>query len=104
MIVADKDCMLQITGNGDVIEPEHGVTATGSGGSYAFAAARALLDVEDLSAMEIAQKSMRIAADICIYTNGNFTIQCLPEENKEGEKVDGDGSDSEEDKADKEDP
>jgi len=85
MIVADKDCMLEITGNGDVIEPDHGVLAVGSGGTYAFAAARALLDVEGLSAMDIAEKSMRIAADICIYTNDKFTVECLPEAASEEE-------------------
>jgi len=84
MIVADKDCMLEITGNGDVIEPDHGVLAVGSGGTYAYAAARAMLDVEGLTAMDIAKKSMEIAADICVYTNDKFTIECIPEEEDSG--------------------
>jgi len=93
MLVADKDCMLEITGNGDVIEPDHGVIACGSGGSYAYAAARALMDVEGLSAMDIALKAMNIAADICIYTNSNFTIECIPEE--EGDESEGDSKEEE---------
>ena len=63
-----------ITGAGDVLEPEHDVTAIGSGGNYALAAARALMD-SDLSAEEVARKSMAIASDICVYTNGNLTVE-----------------------------
>ena len=74
MIVADKDVSLTITGIGDVLEPEHGVVAIGSGGNYALAAARALYDL-DLSAREIAAKAMKIAGEICIYTNGNLTVE-----------------------------
>ena len=74
MIVADKDVSLTITGIGDVLEPEHGVVAIGSGGNYALAAARALYDL-DLSAREIAEKAMKIAGEICIYTNGNLTVE-----------------------------
>ena len=74
MIVADKDISLTITGIGDVLEPEHGVVAIGSGGNYALAAARALYD-QDLTAREIAEKAMKIAGEICIYTNGNLTVE-----------------------------
>uniref|UniRef100_A0A7S3CGT4 ATP-dependent protease subunit HslV n=1 Tax=Chloropicon roscoffensis TaxID=1461544 RepID=A0A7S3CGT4_9CHLO len=91
MIVADKDCMLEITGNGDVIEPDHGVLAVGSGGTYAFAAARALLDVEGLTADDIARKAMEIAADICIYTNDKFTVERLPQPEGEEEDSGGEG-------------
>ena len=76
MLVADKDVSLCITGNGDVLEPEHGVMAIGSGGNYALAAARALAD-SDLSAEQIARKAMEIASEICIYTNGNVIVETL---------------------------
>ena len=75
--VADKDVSLIITGNGDVLEPEHGIVAIGSGGSYAQSAARALLENTDLSPRAIVTKSLEIAGDICIYTNRNFTIEAL---------------------------
>lgn len=75
MIVADKERMLIITGLGDVLEPEDGICAIGSGGNYALAAAKALKHNTDLSAREIAEKSMRIAGEICIFTNGNLTIE-----------------------------
>jgi len=75
--VADKDVSLIITGNGDVLEPEHGIVAIGSGGSYAQSAARALLENTDLSPRDIVSKSLEIAGDICIYTNRNFTIEAL---------------------------
>ena len=71
MLVVDKDVSLTVTGNGDVMEPADGIIAIGSGGSYALAAARALLD-GPLDAMEICVKSMSIAADLCVYTNTNF--------------------------------
>jgi ATP-dependent HslUV protease subunit HslV len=71
MLVVDKDVSLTLTGGGDVIEPSDGIIAIGSGGTYALAAARALMD-SDLDAMAIAEKAMRIAADICVYTNTNF--------------------------------
>ncbi|MFZ0432510.1 MAG: HslU--HslV peptidase proteolytic subunit, partial [Candidatus Acidiferrales bacterium] len=64
-------------GNGDVIEPDDGITAIGSGGSYALAAARALVKHTRLSAKDIAQEAMRIASEICIYTNSNFTLEEL---------------------------
>jgi ATP-dependent HslUV protease, peptidase subunit HslV len=76
MIVADKNISLVLTGTGDVLEPEHGVVAIGSGGNYALAAARALMDT-DMDAEAIARKAMGIAADICVYTNGNLTVEML---------------------------
>ncbi|MDO8980052.1 MAG: ATP-dependent protease subunit HslV [Afipia sp.] len=77
MIVADKDVSLVLTGTGDVLEPEHGVMAIGSGGNYALAAARALAD-SDKDAEAIVRRSLDIAADICVYTNRNVTIETLP--------------------------
>ncbi|WP_262692517.1 ATP-dependent protease subunit HslV [Kordiimonas aestuarii] len=74
MIVVDEGTSLVVTGNGDVLEPEHGVVAIGSGGNYALAAARALYD-QDLSAEDIARKAMKIAADICVYTNNNIVVE-----------------------------
>ena len=76
MIVADKNVSLVLTGTGDVLEPEAGVAGIGSGGNYALASARALLDGA-LSAEEIVRKSLDIAADICVYTNRNVTIESL---------------------------
>jgi ATP-dependent HslUV protease subunit HslV len=78
MIVADKNVSLVLTGTGDVLEPEAGVAGIGSGGNYALASARALLD-QSLSADEIVRKSLDIAADICVYTNRNVTIESLKE-------------------------
>lgn len=78
LLVADADTTLMISGNGDVMEPEaHGVMAIGSGGSFATAAARALVGSTELSAREIAERSLHIAADICIYTNHNLTIETI---------------------------
>ena len=77
LAVADKDNSLIVTGNGDVIEPEHGLIAVGSGGPYAQAAARALLENTDYDARTIAEKALTIAGDICIYTNQNITIEEL---------------------------
>lgn len=77
LAVADSQASLIITGNGDVIEPEDNLIAIGSGGPFAQSAARALLANTDLSAREIIEKSLAIAADICIYTNHNFTIEEL---------------------------
>ena len=77
LIVADKDASLIITGNGDVIEPEEGIMAIGSGGTFAMAAARALLQNTELDAEDIVRKSLTIAADICVYTNHNHTIEEL---------------------------
>lgn len=76
MLVADRQVSLCVTGNGDVLEPEHGVMAIGSGGNYAFAAARALADL-DLDAEDIARRAMTIAADICVFTNRNLVIETL---------------------------
>ena len=76
MIVVDKDTSLILSGTGDVIEPEDGVLAIGSGGNYALSAARALADTK-LSAEKIARKAMSIAADICVYTNNNIVLEKL---------------------------
>ncbi|MCO4772395.1 MAG: ATP-dependent protease subunit HslV [Deltaproteobacteria bacterium] len=80
LLVADEERTLVITGSGDVLDPDGGAAAIGSGGSFALAAARALLQNTDLSAKEIAERSMAIAADICIYSNENVTLLSLPEE------------------------
>jgi len=77
LIVADKNCIFTVTGAGDVLEPEQGVAAIGSGGNYALAAARALIDVDGLDAEALARKAMAIAAEICVYTNGNLTVETL---------------------------
>ena len=77
MAVADKEVSLLLSGTGDVLEPESGIIGIGSGGPYALAAARALLDRPDLDAEAIVRKSMAIAADICIYTNRNITLESL---------------------------
>ena len=77
LIVADRERTLLITGNGDVLEPEEGLVAIGSGGPYAQAAAQALLRETTLSAQEIVAKSLAIAADICVYTNHRTTIETL---------------------------
>ena len=76
LIVTDGAELYVVTGAGDVLEPEHDVTAIGSGGNYALAAARALMD-SDLDAEAIARRAMAIAADICVYTNGNLTVETL---------------------------
>ena len=77
LAVADLENSLIITGNGDVLEPEHGIVAIGSGGAYAQAAARALLTHSELSAQDIVKRSLEIAGDLCIYTNQNHTIEVL---------------------------
>jgi ATP-dependent HslUV protease subunit HslV len=77
LVVADAKGTFLLSGNGDVIEPDDGVCAIGSGGSYALAAARGLLKHSKLSAKEITQEAMRIASEICIYTNSNFTVEEL---------------------------
>lgn len=76
MIVVDKENSLVLTGNGDVLEPEGGIIGIGSGGNYALAAARALYDTET-DAETIVRKSMKVAADICVYTNENITLETL---------------------------
>lgn len=80
LIVADKERGFTITGNGDVLEPTDGIIAIGSGGNYALSAARALITVPDLSAEEIARRAMKIAADICIYTNENLIVETIQAE------------------------
>ena len=75
MIVADKDDLLVLSGTGEVIEPDDGILAIGSGGNYALAAARALVQNTDLSAKEIAEKALHIAASICVYTNDNIIVE-----------------------------
>jgi ATP-dependent HslUV protease subunit HslV len=77
LAVADRETSLIISGNGDVLEPEHGIVAIGSGGAYAHAAARALLAHSDMPAPEIVKRSLEIAGDLCIYTNQNHTIEVL---------------------------
>jgi ATP-dependent HslUV protease subunit HslV len=78
MIVVDKNISLVLTGNGDVLEPEDGITGIGSGGNFALAAARALASSStELSAEEIVKRSMKIAADLCVYTNNNIIIETL---------------------------
>lgn len=76
MIVADKDTMLVLTGNGDVLEPEGGIAAIGSGGNYALAAARALSDYEQ-DAETIARRAMAVAAEVCVFTNDRVTIETI---------------------------
>lgn len=80
LAVADGKSSLILTGNGDVVEPEQGLMAIGSGGPYAQSAAKALLNNTDLSAPEIVQKALTIAAEICVFTNLNFTIETLESE------------------------
>jgi ATP-dependent HslUV protease subunit HslV len=77
LVVADASTSLIVTGNGDVVEPERGIVAIGSGGSFALAAARALMEHSTLDARTIVEQSLRITADICIYTNANLTIEEL---------------------------
>jgi ATP-dependent HslUV protease subunit HslV len=77
LLVADHETTLILTGNGDVLEPENGVGAIGSGGPYAQSAARALLENTELSAVEVVRKSLSIAADLCIYTNQSLIIETL---------------------------
>ena len=79
MLVADKSVTLALTGTGDVLEPEHGVMAIGSGGNYALAAARALIDT-DMDAEAIARRAMQIASEICVYTNHNIIVETLDAE------------------------
>lgn len=77
MIVADKKMTLLLTGNGDIIEPPDGIMAIGSGGNYALAASRALARNTDLNAEKIAMEGMRLASEICVFTNGNFNVEKL---------------------------
>lgn len=77
MIILDDKVTLIISGNGDVLEPEDGIAAIGSGGNYALSAARALIDIDNLSAEDIVKKAMKIAGDICVYTNNNLTMEVI---------------------------
>ena len=77
LAVADKEASLIITGNGDVLEPEHGIVAIGSGGAFAQAAAKGLIDHTELSAEEVVRKSLAIAGELCIYTNMHHTVESL---------------------------
>ena len=77
LLVADESAIYTVTGVGDVLEPEGGVAAIGSGGNYALAAAKALAEHTDLSAEDVARKAMAIAAEICVYTNGQLTVESL---------------------------
>ena len=77
MAVADKETSLVLTGTGDVLEPDDGLIAIGSGGNYALSAARAMMDRDDLDADSVARKAMAIAAEICVYTNTNLTVESL---------------------------
>ncbi len=77
MAVCDKNASLILTGQGDVVEPEDGIIGIGSGGNYALAAARALADRDDMDAEAIARKAMKIAGEICVYTNGNIVVEKL---------------------------
>jgi ATP-dependent HslUV protease subunit HslV len=77
LAVADREASLIITGNGDVLEPEHGIVAIGSGGAFAQSAARALLDHTDMPARDIVKRSLEIAGELCIYTNMQHTIETL---------------------------
>ena len=77
LIVADKENLYVISGDGNVIEPEYGVCAIGSGGNYALSAARALMDNTDMGAEEIVRKAMKIASDICIFTNTNIVVETV---------------------------
>ncbi|MBK7954100.1 MAG: ATP-dependent protease subunit HslV [Candidatus Accumulibacter sp.] len=77
LAVADRENSLIITGNGDVLEPEYGIVAIGSGGAFAQSAARALIENSELEPADLVRKSLQIASDLCIYTNQNFTIEVL---------------------------
>ena len=78
LLIGDVEHVLVVSGNGDVIEPDDGIVAVGSGGNYALAAARALANHTELSAAEIAEEALRLAAQICIYTNENISVVTLP--------------------------
>nr|WP_082071086.1 ATP-dependent protease subunit HslV [Komagataeibacter xylinus] len=84
MAVADAERSFTLTGNGDVLEPEDGIIAIGSGGNYALSAARALLGIDGLSAVDIARRSMKIAGDICVYTNHSVIVETLGADTQDG--------------------
>ena len=77
LLCADKDNLLLVSGTGEVIEPDDGVLAIGSGGNFALAAARALYQNTDLSAHEIAEKALKVASEICVFTNGNIIVETV---------------------------
>ncbi len=77
LIAADKETILLLSGTGDVIEPDEGIAAIGSGGGYAYAAAKAIMDRDDLDSRQVVERALGIAASICIYTNSNFQIETL---------------------------
>ncbi len=83
LVVADAETVLTLSGTGDVIEPEHDLMAVGSGGAYAQAAGRALLESTELSAAEITRRALEIAGDICVYTNRHITVETLPDSPEE---------------------
>lgn len=83
LLVVDQECILVVSGNGEVIEPDDGVAAIGSGGAYAMAAARALVKHTEMGAGEIAKEAMFVAAEICIYTNNHIIVETLPELSEE---------------------
>jgi len=87
LCVADPTVSLMVTGNGDVIEPADGIMAIGSGGTYALACAKGLIDLDDMDSEEIAKKSMKIAADICVYTNQNFVVETLQTKTSKTEEL-----------------
>jgi len=87
MAVADAEVSLVLTGTGDVLEPEQGIIGIGSGGVYALAAARALIAVDGLEAEEIARRAMAIAADICVYTNTNLTVETIGAPDATGQSI-----------------
>jgi ATP-dependent HslUV protease subunit HslV len=86
LVVADVEHSFLLSGSGELIEPDDGIVAIGSGGNFALAAARALLPVSDRSARDIVQRSLEIAADICVYTNRQISILELPQDNVKGDK------------------
>ena len=99
LLVSDKDVSLEITGHGDVLEYSDGLIAIGSGGQFALAAARALIRQDELSALEVAEQSMQIASEMCVYTNDNFIVETLEcDEGEHSEGRDGTTTDSTDEK------
>ena len=86
LVVADETVSLELTGNGDVLESNDGVLGVGSGSPYALAAARALMDLPDLTAEQVAEKAMNIASDMCVYTNKEFVVESLDTKEKKDEE------------------
>jgi ATP-dependent HslUV protease subunit HslV len=83
LLVADETVSLELTGNGDVLESSDGVLGVGSGSPYALAAARALMDLPDLTAEQVAEKAMNIASDMCVYTNKEFMVESMATKEKD---------------------